>query len=113
MSRTKGPVAQKDLKTYPVEDYQYMVVRPNERQAGMSPRYGRNLDEAKKKVSSDLNSWSKNFERIGAMDSIKAVARARKALEGIPLAGGRLDFELDPVTGTRYKVDIIRREAVS
>lgn len=106
MARTKGPIAQKDLRVFPVEDYPYIVTRPHE----SDPRYARSHKEALGKLRTDLDALLGQFKRLGISDAQKAIKAALADVEKIGLGGGSVDVEVDPYTKVRYRATVTRRE---
>jgi len=102
----KGPVAQKDLKVYPVDQYPYMVVKRYDK----DPKYFRSFREARESMLKDLESLDEGFAKtLGDKDAEREIAAARYLVERMSDAGGVISHVVDPYTGVRYQAELVNR----
>lgn len=110
--RTKMP------KDYPVDRYPYMAVKPG--QLPSERQYFRSHTEAIKKLRDEVFKLGDQFKNIARIEDGQVLADRSiaancdaiiTALGLLSSSGGSLDMEVDPHTGTRYRVELVRRQA--
>lgn len=101
----RGPVAQKDLKTYSVDEYPYMVAKKYG-----DPRYFRTFREARGMMLADLDSLKHALaDVLGDQDAAREIAAARYLVEQMPDTGAVISHMVDPYTGVRYQAELVNR----
>jgi hypothetical protein len=109
--RSTKPIAEKDLKVYDVEDYPYMVTKPDERAVG-GPWFHRSHKKAIASLVNELVGLREMFERLNATDSVSRIGRLIDEVSSLPLEGGRVAGVVDTYSGVKYQAELVKREAV-
>lgn len=94
-------------KDHPVDRYPYMAVKP----APAEPQYFATFDEAVKKLRSEIFELVEQFKHLTKPELRASIPGIISAIGRIPRDGGKIDMELDPETGIRYRVELVRRRA--
>jgi hypothetical protein len=104
----KGPVATKDLRVHPVEDYPYMLTKKN--QMPSEARYFRSFREARAQMVKDLDAIRFALvDRLNVQDAAVAIYEAKSAVDRIPDTGGSICQVVDPYTGIKYQAVLVDR----
>lgn len=105
--RSKKPIADKDLKTYPVEDYPFMLTKKYGK-----PRYFRTFADARQVMVDDLKGLQYSLgDRLGDKNAARAISQALRDVESLPPRGGKVSSLVDPYTGIRYQAWLVDRRA--
>lgn len=107
MSRSRGPIAEKDLKSYSVDDYPYLFQNRHG-----DPVYCRSHKDALDRMRKQLQNLGEQFKNIDAQIGLR-VADAIKMVGELPLEGGTVDIEIDPLTKTRYRTVLHKRDGIA
>lgn len=108
MSRSKAPIAAKDLKVHTVDDYPYMLTKPN--QAPSDVRYFRTFRDARAAMVKDLESIHYSLvTRLNQSDAVPAIASVKAQVDLLGEDGGHVAGVVDPYTGIRYQATLTRR----
>lgn len=107
--RTKAPIREQDLKVHTVEDYPYMVTKPDEKAVG-GPWYYRSHKAALAAIVKDLDSLTDLFLRMNHTDTLSRIAALRDEVGELPLEGGRLSGVIDTYSGVKYQATLVKRE---
>lgn len=101
------PIKTKDLKTYPVADYPYVVEKP-----GSDPVYRRSHKEALGRLVTELGDLASQFKRTNNRDGLERISQIVGEVGELPLEGGSIDRVVDAWTGIRYRVTLRLRDQV-
>lgn len=107
MSKKKGPVAQKDLKTYDVEDYPYMVLFRGDDK----PVYRKSHDAALTLLKERLGKLHEQLKNLGVNDAQMLITELIDQVGELPKAGGKVEGLVDPYTRTRFSAELVKRAA--
>lgn len=108
MARSKTPIAAKDLKTYPVDEYPYLLTKPN--QMPSEARYFRSFREARAAMVKDLESIRYSLvTRLNQSDAVPAIAEVKAQVDRLTDEGGAVSGVVDPYTGVKYRATLTRR----
>lgn len=107
--RTKAPIREKDLKTFTVEDYPYMVTKPDQKAVG-GPWYYRSHKAALDAIVKDLDALSELYGRLNHTDSLARLAQLRDDVGELPLSGGHISAVIDTFTLVKYQATLVKRE---
>lgn len=107
MSRKKGPVAEKDLKTYDVEDYPYMVLFRGDDK----PVYRQSHKAALTLLRDRLGKLHEQFKNLGVNDAQMLITELIDRVGELPEIGGVVEGVVDPYTRTRFSAEIVKRES--
>lgn len=101
----KGPVADKDLKVFSVDQYPYMVVKKYG-----SPRYFRSFREARESMLADMDALEHSLVvRLQDSQAAEAIAACRYLVEQMPSDGALISQVVDPYSGVRYQAKLVNR----
>jgi len=98
-------------KTYPPHTYPWMVLRHPWRRG--EERFARDFNAARKIIQKDLDAMMRNFRHLQAEDSIGLIEQLIKDMEMLsPWQRGSQWVEglVDPPSGVKYRVELVRRE---
>mgnify|MGYP006998148987 CR=1 FL=1 len=109
--RSKKPVAERDLKTYPVDVYPYLVTKPHERAVG-GPWHYRSHKAAVQSLVKELSELQQQFKRLNSTDAVSRIGQLMDDVSALPLEGGRVVGVVDTVTGVRYQAELVKREGI-
>lgn len=109
--RSKKPVAEKDLKVYPIDTHPYMVSKPHEKVVG-GPWYHGSHKAAIQSLVKELSELQHQFSRLNATDSVSRLGALMDEVSALPLEGGRVVGVVDTVTGVRYQAELVKREGL-
>jgi hypothetical protein len=107
----KGPVAQKDLKVYPVDQYPFMVTKPHGKLTGAAPdRFFRTFREVREALLKDIDALEYALvKRLQDAQAAEAIAAVRYLVEQMSDSGGLINQVVDPYSGIRYQVQVTNR----
>lgn len=109
--RTKAPIREQDLKVFTVEDYPYMVTKPDEKAVG-GPWYYRSHKAALAAIVKDLDALSELYGRLNHTDSLSRLANLRDEVGQLPLSGGRIVAVIDTYAQVKYQAELVKREGL-
>lgn len=95
------------LSPPPTHTHPYMVCRKYG-----EPQYYKTFTVAKERIIQDLEGLNAEFRKLKAIDATDAIHGLILRANELPLAGGKIDGVVDPFTGTRYRVELVRRQGV-
>ncbi len=91
-----------------VRSHPYLTLRPYG-----EPRYHVSYRAARAVMVAELDALRTECVRLGASDSIAACNEAIKMIAKLGLDGGKIDALIDPFSGMKYRVELVRRKDMS
>lgn len=110
--RTKAPIATRDLKVHTVEDYPYMIEKPNQSAlppGERGPWYFRSHKKALERLGKDMDVLEDIFRNISS-DAMRNINHLRAKCEQLSAEGGTVSMVIDDVSGVRYQATLVKRE---
>lgn len=91
-----------------VEKRPYMVVtHPHG-----DPVYRASFKSAQNLVLLHLNAFKATFLALNVQDALEAILHLEDEVHKLPSSGGKIEGVIDPYTGIKYQVEIVRRQGL-
>lgn len=75
------------------------------------PVYCKSHKDAVARIVKDIKSVQDTWKEMLIQDGVKACDEALKLVGGLSVDGGKVDAVVDPESGIRYRIELVRRQA--